>query len=398
MPSFVVVARFGLLSLVVGCGGEPSDPSMNGDDGSTATLPGDSTSQPPGDSTDGPAPDTSGDSSDGSDSSGQAPPPAAPVFVALADGGWTATSCDGGQTWVQQALSDEVGDHTPWTAFGGLAFGNDGFIAGLGWGAPGSLLYSVDGVSWELLPPESFMSDGQVVGYDAYTSGVAFDGRQFVVFSQMNWRSSAGVQWSRVDDVVLPPGSDQLRQLRGFDDGVLVAAVESQSGQGHPVGNFVVVSEDGGLGWTEGSGYDPSCSDAIQHWGDIERADGVLLVGTRNLCRSSDLGQTWEVIADPLGEDIQDLFADAQGFGAVAGSRVYHSVDGQRWTQVADVGGPLAKAAYGDGAWAAVGDGGTEFFWSDDGVQWQPGALQAPVGADVHVRDMAVGYPSLGCE
>ncbi|MCH9682687.1 MAG: glycoside hydrolase [Deltaproteobacteria bacterium] len=339
---------------------------------------------------------TRGSTDESSSGSGELPPVSSPVFVALADGGWTATSCDGGQTWVQQALSDKMGDHTPWTAFGGLAFGNDAFVAGLGWGAPGYLLYSSDGISWEPLPAERFMADGQVVGYDSYTAAVAFDGREFVAFSSLAWRSSTGTHWEQVD-LQLPPGADQLRQLRGFDDGVLVAAVESQSGQGHPVGNFVVVTQDGGDSWTEGTGYDGACSGAIQHWGDIERADGVLLVGTRDVCRSLDLGQSWDVLVDPLGEDIQDLFADAQGFGAVAGSRVFHSDDGLSWTQVADVGSPLAKAAHGRDAWAAVGATGSEFFWSDDGLRWQPGTLQTPPGPDVYVRDMVVGYPSRGC-
>ncbi len=392
-----------LLGLGAACTDEPGE-SADDDPGGTASTTveptGSGTGTSPGEST-GETDPTSADStgidpSDSSDSSGQLPDDPSPVFVALADGGWTATSCDGGQTWTQQAFSDEVGDHTPWTAFGGLAFGNDGFVAGFGWGAPGHLLYSPDGLDWEDLPADRFTVDGRVVGYDAFTSGVAFDGADFLVFSSRIWRSTTGEDWQPAE-ISLPPGSDQLRQLRAFPGGIVVAALENQSGEGHPMGNFVAISDDGGQTWSEGAGYVPECSGAIQHWGDIELRDGVLLVGTRDLCRSTDLGQTWEWIEQPAGADIQDLFGDAEGFGAVAGSRILHSDDGITWTDAADVGTNLAKAAYGGGAWAAVSDTGQEFFWSEDGVTWQPGTVEGPGARSVYVRDFGVGYPSAGC-
>lgn len=392
-----------ILSLLPACPGEPPADGEGSSSTDASSTAGSDTTTEPGDPT-GPAPtldstgnDATAESSDSSSDTEPLPEDPSPIFVALADGGWTATSCDGGRTWTQQAFSDEVGDHTPWTAFGGLAFGNDAFVAGFGWGAPGHLLYSANGLDWEDLPAERFTADGRVVGYDAYTSAVAFDGQQFLVFSSTKWHSNTGVDWEPVA-IDLPPGSDQLRQLRGFSGGVLVASLESQSGVGHPPGHFVVVSEDSGQSWTEGTGYAPDCSNPIQHWGDIELNDGILLVGTRDVCRSVDLGQTWELVSEPAGAEIRDLFADVQGFGAVAGSRVLHSDDGLDWADVADLGTNLAKAAYGGGAWAAVSDTGLEFFWSDDGVSWQAGTLETPPGDPVNVRDFGVGYPRGGCD
>lgn len=391
-----------IFSLTLACADEPPEQGEGSTGSGPAGTEGSDPTNDAGDTTGTDPIDSSGtgdpaESSEGSDDTEQLPEPPDPVFVALADGGWTATSCDGGRTWVQQAFSDEIGDHTPWTAFGGLAFGNDGFVAGFGWGAPGHLLYSANGLDWEDLPADRFTDGGRILGYDAYTSGVAFDGQQFLVFSAINWRSTTGMDWEPAE-ITLPPGSDQLRQLRGFPGGVLVASLESQSGEGHPVGHFVAVSEDGGQTWTEGTGYASDCSHPIQHWGDIELQDGTLLVGTRDLCRSTDMGQTWELVVDPAGADIQDLFADAAGFGAVASSRVLHSDDGLAWSDVADVGTNLAKAAHGGGTWAAVSDTGQEFFWSDDGTNWQPGALETPPGDSVYIRDFAVGYPMAGCD
>jgi hypothetical protein len=358
-----------------------------------ATTPGSTTSDP---GTTAPA-STTGVDSTGDDSTGEPPVVGTPVFVALGDGGWTATSCDGGQSWTQHAFDAEQGDHTPWTAFGGIAFGAESFVAGFGWGAPGHILRSTDGLDWQELGDDAFLVDGAPTPYDSWTAGVAYTGTQFIAFASTIWGSPDGVTWMP-SAAQLPPGSDQLRQLRGFPSaGVLVASLESQSGNGHAMGNFVVVSDDDGLTWTEGTGYDPDCSSPIQHLGDIELRGDTLLVATRDVCRSTDLGQTWQVVTDPTGSEIYDLFVDATGFGAVAGSRVYHSDDGETWAQVADVGTDLRAAAWAAGASAAVSRNGAEFFWSADGVTWQPATLDWTPAADINVRDFAVGVLPGGC-
>ncbi|MEM7151205.1 MAG: sialidase family protein [Myxococcota bacterium] len=382
------------------CGEEPEASPADGDSDGASEESGEPATTMAIDASTGGEPTASTDDDDGSDEGSDEtaePPPVDPdpVFVALADGGFTSTSCDGGRTWTMQMQSDEVGDHTPWTAFGGLAFGNDAFVAGFGWGAPGHLLYSTDGLSWEALPAERFTVGGRVAGYDAFTSAVAFDGAQWLVFSSMLWRSESGEDWQG-EPLSLPPGSDQVRQLRGFPGGVLVAALENQ--QDPSVGNFAAVSEDGGQQWTVGTGYSSSCSHAIQHWGDIEMRDGVLLVGNGDVCRSTDMGQTWEVLAEPLGPgQLQDLFLDDTGFGAVLGSRVFHSDDGATWDEGVDLGVPLSKAAYGGGVFAAVSATGMEYFWSTDGVRWQPAETNEPVVESVWVRDFTVGFPTAGC-
>ena len=321
-----------------------------------------------------------------------------PLFVALGDGGWTASSCDRGHSWTVHAFSDEQGDHTQWTGFGGLAFGNGGFVAGLGWGGEGGhLLHSNDGRSWLDLPPQNFIDGDAAVGYAIYTSGVAYTGTEFLVFSQSAWRSDDGQQW-QTSDVSLPPGSEQLRQLRGFaDQGLIVASVESQSGNDHPAGHFVVVSDDGGTSWSEGTGYSSACSDPIQHWGDIVLVGDVLLVGTNDVCRSPDRGATWSTIAAPTGESIQDL-AEADGeFLALSGSRVFGSPDGNTWTELGDAGIPGRAVAYADGAYAVVGTMGTAFAFSEDGSSWTAATVRGATG-EVWVRDLVVGAMEGTCD
>ncbi|HWB79765.1 MAG TPA: sialidase family protein [Nannocystaceae bacterium] len=311
-----------------------------------------------------------------------------PVFVALGDGGWTAGSCDGGNTWVAHAFSDEEGDHTQWTAFGGLAYRDGAFVAGLGWGGEGGhILRSIDGQSWEDLGMDAFVADGMPVGYAIYTSGVAAIADDLMIFSQRVWQSSDGAAWTSID-VSLPPGAEQLRQLRGFPEAnLLVASVESQSGNDHPQGNFVVVSDDGGMTWSEGTGFSSDCANPIQHSGDVELVGDVLLVATGDVCRSPDRGATWELIAMPTGAPINDLFHDDQGFLAVAGAQIWRSTDGASWSMIGDTGEPLRAAAWADGAYAAVSTMGTVLLHSDDAITWSPGTVQDEVPGERWVRD-----------
>jgi hypothetical protein len=360
-----------------------TDDPVGTDDGPGTTAPagtddGSSTADPPG-------------STGAADSTGDAPPVGVPVVVAVGDGGWLASSCDGGQSFTHVAFSDEIDDHSPWTAFAGLAHGGDAFVAGFGWGAPGHLLRSTDGRTWQDLGPESFLVDGVATPYDSWTAGVAHTGTQFVAFASTRWGSVDGQTWTPTA-IELPPGSDQLRQLRGFPEaGLLFASLESQSGNGHAVGNFVAVSEDEGLTWQEGQGYTPSCSDGIQHFGDAELRGDTLVVGSHDVCRSLDRGATWEFVGRPTDADIADLFADDANFWAASGSRIWRSDDGAAWTEVADLGVTLRVAASGEGVYAAAQERGTALFWSADGLTWSPSTLDWTPDGATWVRDMVVG-------
>lgn len=316
-----------------------------------------------------------------------------PVFVAIADGGWTATSCDLGRTWTAREFSPIREDHSEWTAFGGIAYGNEAFVIGLGWGFPGHVLHSSDGLAWEDLADDRFLRGGSVEGFDASTGGVVFTGTEFLLFSEFTWRSTDGRTWSASDDR-LPPGSHQLRQLRAFPaDGLVVASVETQYGDEHPLGNFVVVSDDGGRTWTEGSGYENECSNPIQHWGDIEMAGGTIVVGTGRLCRSTDRGATWTALDLPGGGEIRDLVSDGEAFYAFEGERVLRSSDGAAWSEIGGVGARVDRAAFGAGAFVAVTGGGSvpRFFRSDDGASWNEATFSTSLGG-LYVRDFTVGY------
>ena len=316
-----------------------------------------------------------------------------PVFVAVGDGGWTATSCDLGRSWEVQQQSEERGDHSEWTSFGGVAYGNETFVSAFGWGAVGHVMVSADGGrGWDL-------AEGDFAADEALRSGAAgvvHDGREFVLFIRGRWRSTDGVTWERTERA-LPPGTHQVRQVRGFaDEQLIVLSAETQrEGSGRPVGNFVVVSEDGGETWSEGAGYDSACSHPIQHRGDIEVRGDTVLVGAGSLCRSTDRGVTWAAGPSPTGSDISDLYRDEDAFYLVArgSSELHRSVDGDAWEATGAFDADAARAAYGASTHVIVGyrDGARVFLYSDDGAEFTEGAAEDPFES-TPIRDLAFGY------
>ncbi len=367
------------LSLMMGCDGDSE--AGSGGAGASATTSGDApTTSGPG----GPGATTTTNSS--TTGTGGSAPNLEPVFVAIGAGAWAATTCDRGQTWSTSEFSPDREDHSEWSAFGGLAFGNDAFVMATGWGFPGHVIRSADGVIWQDLDDAAFPGSG----FDSSVGGVVFDGASFLLFGSSIWSSADGSTWT-VTGNELPPGSNQLRQLRAFPTGLIVASVETQYGDDHSLGNWITVSSDGGTSWSEGTGYDAACGNPIQHWGDIELKDGVLLVGAETLCRSTDLGQTWSTVETPNGESIRDLFADATYFYAASGSRIFRSADGTSWEEAADLGTEIAKGSWGGGAYVAMNGDGTRVFYSGDGSSWDEGTISTALTPTI-VRDLGVGY------
>ena len=374
-------------------------PAGSSDSGEPQTAPGatSGTTASDGDGSDDESGRGSDDETDGGDSTGRDVTDN-PTFVALGHGGWFATSCDLGRTWQTQAFSDVADDHSPWSGFGGLAFGDGVFVGGFGWGALGHVTVSSNGSMWTDLDSTAFPHD-KGMGYDSWTAGVVHDGEGFLLFAQDRWTSSTGDAWTIIDGT-LPPGTDQIRQVRAFDDGLIVIAAESQSGGGHPVGNFMITSQDRGVSWSEGTGFVSECADGVQHYGDIERSGDTLLVGANSLCRSNDLGATWSLVDGPGdGSAIGDLVADQQGFLAFVGQQTWRSADGSTWSQETTVAQDvqLGYAAYGAETYVVVDRQGTRFFYSDDGLAWSPATVESGTNLETWVRDVAFGYAMGTC-
>ena len=326
--------------------------------------------------------------------------PGVPIVVALGDGGFTMASCDLGRSWkVNMQFSGVRGDHTEWTTFGGMAFGNGMFVGATGWGAPGHMISSANGVGFTEIPDSAFTRNNQAVGLNDSIGGIAFDGTSFVAFSRYVLTSTDGIAWSARDNS-WPRGVQQLRQLRGFPSkGLLVASVETQNGGDHPLGNWVVVSNNNGKTWTEGTGFRGSCANPIQHTGDIELVGDTLVVGASDVCRSTDLGKTWEFVGAPSGGQVGDVFADQTAFYIVGGDRLMRSTDGKTW-QVFGQKLPEAvhRGVFANGRYVVMNARATKVFSSVDGLAWQA-VSPAGVGGNQQIRDLIVGrgLPSAMC-
>jgi hypothetical protein len=318
--------------------------------------------------------------------------PGVPIIVAFGDGGFTMASCDLGRTWkVNMQFSGERGDHTEWTTFGGMAFGNGMFVGATGWGAPGHMIASANGVGFTEIPDSAFTRNNQALGLNDSIGGIAFDGTSFIAFSRYVLTSIDGKAWSARDNS-WPRGVQQLRQLRGFPSkGLLVASVETQNGGDHPLGNWVVVSNNNGKTWTEGSGFRGSCANPIQHTGDIELIGDTLVVGAQDVCRSTDLGKNWEFVGAPSGGQTDDVFADQAAFYIVSGDRLMRSTDGKTWQafgqKLPEV---VHRGVFANGRYVVMNAGATKVFSSADGLAWQA-ASPAGVGGNQQIRDLIVG-------
>lgn len=394
----VLIASLALVVAACDGGGEPGDTDTvdASTEGTTETSgqPGETSSNPGTDGTT--ADETSAGSSSGGDSSGGDAgssgdvPEGMPVIVSVAHGGQTARSCDGGRTWSDFHEFGIQDDHSDYAAFGGIAYGNGAWVAATGWGASAHILRSTDGVTWEDLADDAFVTDEGPQRPANGASGVEFVGDGFVLFAGSDlWRSEDGAVWTTDTPPTL--GFDgHFREVQYLPDpGLLLLATEDYETPGSWT---VQVSDDGGVSWQRGTGPTAACVGYVQHDGGFASHDGRLLLagGTGPTCISDDAGLTW-VEAGNVGVDIADVLADADGFVVLAQSgEVFFSPDAQRWS-------PLGNAGLDGGRFAwhpelgFFGEGNGVFATSPDGARWTTADTTPPEGY-VEVREFAVGY------
>jgi hypothetical protein len=308
-----------------------------------------------------------------------------PVFVAQGHVGRTVLSCDGGKTWVAEHSTvsqlqgvaeadlrcwrDNVDpngapfeldcDHSA-DPGRGISFGGGQFLATFGWGDPGRVVRSADGVDWQVV-----LSDTTFGGV-AYAQGVWILGGRYARRS-----TDGGVTFEDEKDTGL--------------EGWNVRRVGSTSGFGQRVilvgeAGDAVVSSDGGQSWWTPGVFPAGCGASIQTEGGIVSDGEVWLVigGDGSVCRSTDGGETWE--AGSIGTELSShAVFDGESFKVWSRGTLHSSEDGVSWssqpTSPADVSiGPVAADA--QGRLAAVRGGwdvwyeDQRFYYSEDGVNW----------------------------
>jgi hypothetical protein len=362
--------------------------------------------------------DTSG--SGGESSSGQVG-----IFVAVGHQGRTIMSCDRGQTWINNRSYDTDGgpescgettpvtcwqsactflneetceeviecdcDHHPGRSMG-VAAGSSAFVAAWGWGPPGALKSSLDGVTWEV--PDASVDQKTFAGV-AHGNGV------FVALDRAVRVSPNGTDWVDGGNVGFSP----LVRSIGFSasgGGVFVAGGSDSGGD-----SALAISRDNGGAWTVPAGSSECGGDFS---GVAGQGEVIVIVFESKACRSTDGGDSFELSNLEGGVDV---FFDGSSFVSFRGSNRYRSEDGMDWEEEAlTINGlpdghrfQLGRIGVADdGSLVSVrGEWDTwyenqDFYRSSDGITWQVLPAADFVGSHP-IRDIAFGFvDAAACE
>jgi hypothetical protein len=295
------------------------------------------------------------------------------VFLLQGHAGRTAISCDDGLSWVaDQSLDDEIRcfsdgfdcDHHPGSAKG-VTYGAGYFWATFGWGMPGGISRSADGVVWEV------MLDGTTFGGIAYG-----EDRVMGTARAPQWSDDQGATWNVEDASILDLWNVRRGGFAAHDGGRFVMV----GSDGDVIS--VVVSSDGGATWAIPTTLPAECGAGVQTRGGIEYGNGAIVIvgGDGIACRSTDGGATFTPHPITDGVESQTVW-DGTHFRVWSAGARWESTDGATWTSTATTPnnlriGPVAVSPE-TGTLVAV-DGqwmqwyGEQDFWrsTDDGVTW----------------------------
>jgi hypothetical protein len=339
-----------------------------------------------------------------------------PIFVAQGMVGRTTISCDDGRTWIGDRSWDREDDphlcgstdivcdaeggscgqrwydgscgtsspcdcgHSPGFSKG-VVFTGDQFVATWGWGWPGAVARSRNGIDWETT------LDNQAFG------GIAYGAGRVVLAARDNFWSTDGVTWNAGETADFSgPSEPIIWSVRRFgyadyDGGRFVAVASGNTDRD------VLVSSDGGQTWWRPTTLPAECAQSVSTYGDILYGDGAIVIVDQDgiACRSSDGGVTWSSARIEGAEILSHGVWSGSEFWLWGDGNRYSSTDGATWratpmTSPARI-GPVARSETGTlAAVANVWSGyeQQEFLRSDDGgLTW----TSLPAGA------FAPGHP-----
>jgi hypothetical protein len=361
----------GCLILLSGCDGEIEGSGGAGIGGQASTSPGATSGTGGPGATSG----TNGATTTGTGGNNEG---LVPVFVAQGHFGRLMVSCDDGQTFVaNQSADDEAQcwavnnepdcDHSPW-AGRGVAFGNGAFVSTFGWGYPGVLRRSVDGVAWEDVWVEQ-----------PTFADVAFGNGIFVANNSPTWISSDGETWEEGGDLGLNVGNVRAIEFVPHGEGLFVITGESGDQRD------IVTSPDG-VTWTHPSERPPECGSWVIN---VAYGAGTIAIfsGHGTVCRSTDGGDTWTLDQVAPSFSSPGVWTGTEFF-AYDGATLHRSADGVAWSSQEVTPGDIrigAMARSDQGTFVAHKDAWQgwyeeqEMYRSEDGITWE----RLPAGAFV---------------
>ncbi|MBL8949520.1 MAG: exo-alpha-sialidase [Myxococcaceae bacterium] len=323
-----------------------------------------------------------------------------PVFVAVGKQWRRAISCDDGRTWVNDNSVDDAWPvaeryrcFAPFTLPDGgaantdcdhnhsttpaLGYANGVFLQQTGWGAPGRIFRSTNGVDWAQ------------VDMGANATDVMFDDNRFIIATRSSRRSDdLGATWQMNGTIDVANGTNTIWNVRGGIAGGGVYLVTAQDGANLDY----AYSSDRGATWRRptmvGGGRVDVCGAGHPAYGN-----GIFVSVTWNqamnasiICRSADGAATWSSTT-LMGEYMESrpLWTGTE-FMVWSNGRVHRSADGITWSSMntqtrrngMTSGGPnigaVARNANGTfvatrGGWQVWYDQ-QRFYRSTDGVVW----------------------------
>ena len=317
------------------------------------------------------------------------------AFVAIGYAGRTTVSCDDGLTWIANKSEDDSivcfaatplpdggssdCDHN-YSPGRGISYGNGWFVATFGWGAPGSVRRSRDGITWQ-----------RTLEGTTY-AGLVFGNGKFLAASRAPRVSSDdGLTWADGGVPNLMSGATTIYNVRrggfGGDGGVFVLSGEDGTARD------TAISSNNGATWTRPANIPAACGASMQWEGGIVDGNGTLLMvgGDGVVCRSIDNGQNWTSVSLGAAVGSRVIWTGTEFF-VWGGNKLYRSTNGVGWVSMpttlkralADGGssteagpdiGPVARSP--GGTFVAVNGGWQQwydkqlFLRSTDGLVWQ---------------------------
>ena len=297
-----------------------------------------------------------------------------PIFIAHGKLGRTTVSCDDGRTWIANrserpnarcwdatAAENIECDHHAWSSVG-MVEADGYFLATYGWGYPGMVRRTEDGVNWtDVLPGKTF-------------AGMAWGNGRVMANDHAPWTSTdagAAGTWVREPDI----------SSVGWTVRRIAFVPATGSGPGRfiiTLNSEILLSDDNGKTWQVPATRPAACA---SNTSNLVSGNGVtvLLQGDGSVCRSLDRGTNWTHHAIAPGFSSPALF-EAGAFYAWDGATRYRSTDGLTW--VSAVGTPSdvsigAVARSANGTFVATRAGWQvwyekqRFYRSADGITWE---------------------------
>lgn len=277
----------------------------------------------------------------GGQAGGEPPEGLVPVFAAAGYGTRHVLSCDFGLTWPFDIAAVENGGDDG-SLVRGLGYGDGKFVAAVGGGGTRILELSTDGVTWT---PQTIEGHG--------FSDVAYGNGRFVAGGgHESLTSTDGMTWGQLGTM----GEGGILRHLGFGD--------------FDGGRFVAVGDDGrrmnstdGVTW----GHEISGGDSLN---GVAFGNGVFLAisGSDYIVLSDDGGDTWTEGSVDGASGVRGVIFDGEAFLVTTDSVTHRSVDGVEWTSGGNA-GPSAFAVSADGEHYAGSHDGL-FMHSTDGMTW----------------------------